>query len=80
MVLAVESSTRDREALARRSAEIRSLVGDALALPVADVVFLSAGKIPKTTSGKVRRERLRREYLDGTLPRLDRGPKSPQEG
>ena len=49
---------------------VRSRIGSALALPVADVVLVRRGRIPKTTSGKVRRAELRRRYLAGELERL----------
>ncbi|SFQ68547.1 non-ribosomal peptide synthetase [Amycolatopsis rubida] len=34
------------------------------------VVFVAKGGVPKTTSGKVRRQRCRQSYLDGELPVL----------
>ncbi len=50
--------------------EVRSRIGCALGLPLADVVLVKRGGIPKTTSGKVRRGELRQRYLDGRLERL----------
>ena len=50
--------------------EIRRRVGSAMALPLADVIFLRRGQIAKTTSGKVQRRELRRRYLAGELERL----------
>lgn len=46
---------------------VRRAVLDAVGLPVADVVILSPGRLPKTTSGKLRRHEARRQYLEGDL-------------
>ena len=48
-------------------AAIRSAVADRHGLIVADVRFLPAGAIPRTTSGKLARVACRQAYLDGTL-------------
>ena len=72
-VLVVETAERDPERLAALGHDIRSRVGRALSLPLADVVFVRRGKIPKTTSGKVRRRTLRRMYLDRELETLETG-------
>lgn len=66
-VVAVEiDATADTAALAR---EIKSRIGRALSVQLADVVFVRRGRLPKTTSGKVRRSELRRLYLTGELER-----------
>lgn len=70
-VLVVEAGERDPARLAALAHEIRSRVGHALSLPLADVAFVRRGKIPKTTSGKVQRREIRRLYLAGELERLD---------
>ncbi len=70
VVIVLEVDPRDGAALAGLADEVRSRIGRALALPVADVVFVRRGRIPKTTSGKVQRAELRRRYLDGELERL----------
>ena len=49
--------------------DIRSRVGRSLGLPLADVVLVKRGQIPKTTSGKVQRGELRRRYLENQLER-----------
>lgn len=67
-VLAVEVA--ETAALAALEREIRTRVGHAFAVPLADVVFLRRGALPKTTSGKVQRAELRRRYLAGALERL----------
>jgi len=70
VVLAVEvdeRSSADPDALAR---EIRSRIGRELELPLADLVLVRRGRIPRTTSGKVRRDELRDRYLDQDLERV----------
>ena len=69
-VVVVEVNERDPERLGRLSSEIRSSIGRTLSLPVADLVFVRRGKIPKTTSGKVQRRTLRDQYLRGEIERL----------
>ena len=46
---------------------IRSAVSDVHGLSLADVRFVPAGAIPRTTSGKVARRACRAEYLRGAL-------------
>lgn len=69
-VLVVETTERDPEKLARLGHDVRSAIGRNLSLPVADLIFVRRGRIPKTTSGKVQRRELRQLYLDGQLERL----------
>lgn len=61
----------DRKALERM---VRSVVSEEHQLRLNDIVFLPAGILPKTTSGKVERSGCRAKYLYGTLalgvPRL----------
>ncbi len=71
IVIVAEVAARGADELRRLGDAVRSRVGQTLALPVADVALVPGGKLPKTTSGKVRRERLRRDYLADRLPRLD---------
>ena len=73
VVLVVETNDRDPEKLGEMDHEIRSKIGKNLSLPVADLMFVRRGQIPKTTSGKVRRRALRAQYLDNTLQRLSYG-------
>jgi acyl-CoA synthetase (AMP-forming)/AMP-acid ligase II len=70
-VLVVETTERAPERLATMGREIRLRVARAMSLPLADLVFVKRGHIPKTTSGKVRRGHLRRSYGEGELERLD---------
>ena len=50
--------------------DIRTRVGRVLGLPLADLVFVKRGHIPKTTSGKVQRRELKQRYLEGKLERI----------
>lgn len=70
-VLVVEATARDPEIRAEMAREIRSLIGRQVGLPLADLVFVRRGRLPKTTSGKVQRQQLRAMYLAGSLDRLD---------
>lgn len=72
-VLAMETLERDPTRLGEMEREIRNRVGRDLGLVPADVVFVRRGRIPKTTSGKVRRAELRAAYLAGTLERIEGG-------
>jgi fatty-acyl-CoA synthase len=49
------------------AAAVKERVQEQLFLPVADVLFLEAGALPKTSSGKLQRRKTRAQYLDGTL-------------
>ncbi|PXX71367.1 fatty-acyl-CoA synthase [Nocardia tenerifensis] len=46
---------------------VRESVAAALGLPVHDVVTVAPGTVPRTTSGKPRRQETRRRYLEGAL-------------
>ncbi len=70
-VVVVEVGTRDPDKLRDLGHEIKSRIGRTLSLPLADLVFVRRGRIPKTTSGKVQRRALRDKYLNGELDRLD---------
>lgn len=70
-VLVVEADGGDPDALAHQERRVRVALGRELSLPLADLVFVRRGQIPKTTSGKVQRGELRRRYLAGELPRLE---------
>jgi fatty-acyl-CoA synthase len=63
IVIAAETRERPPEL----AEEVRRAVLDAVGLPVTAVVLLSPGRLPKTTSGKLRRHEARRQYLAGTL-------------
>jgi acyl-CoA synthetase (AMP-forming)/AMP-acid ligase II len=69
-ILVVEVAERDAEALARLEQDIRTRIGRALSLPLADLVFVRRGRIPRTSSGKMQRQELRQRYLDGGIERI----------
>ena len=69
-VLVVEIAPTTSEKLAELEHAVRSGIGRALGLPLADVVFVKRGQIPKTTSGKVQRAELRKRFIEGRLERL----------
>ncbi len=69
-VVVVEIADHDPGRLAEIGHEIRVRIGRAMGLPVADLLFVRRGRIPRTTSGKMQRGELRQRYLDGTLERL----------
>lgn len=70
VVVVVEVDHRERDHLEDLGREIRQRIGRTLSLPVADLVFVRRGRIPKTTSGKVQRRELRDRYLGGELEKL----------
>lgn len=47
--------------------EVKRMVQQRLAIPVAEVVCLSPGLLPKTSSGKLQRRWTRQQYLNGKL-------------
>ncbi|MDX3387404.1 fatty acyl-AMP ligase [Streptomyces niveiscabiei] len=62
----VVAELREGEA-ATVARQVRGHVQTQLSLPVADVLLLAPGELPKTSSGKVRRSRTRQQYLDGAF-------------
>ena len=48
---------------------VKTAVQQELSLPVAEVVCLGRGELPKTSSGKVQRHLTRQQYLDSTIRR-----------
>jgi acyl-CoA synthetase (AMP-forming)/AMP-acid ligase II len=69
-VVVAEVQEKDPEKLAELDREIRLQVAHNLSLQISDLVMVKRGKIPKTTSGKVRRRELRAQYLEGQLEAL----------
>ncbi len=69
-VVVVEVTERDPEKRAVLARQIRTRIGRTLSLPIADLVLVRRGKIPKTTSGKVQHRQLREQYLRGDIDRL----------
>jgi acyl-CoA synthetase (AMP-forming)/AMP-acid ligase II len=66
-VLVVEVSDPDPGRLVELGREIRVRIGREIGLPLADVLFVRRGRIPRTTSGKMQRREVRRRYLEGEL-------------
>lgn len=65
LVVAVESPSKDPATLRR---EVATAVVTEVGLTPSDVVVLPLGRLPKTSSGKLRRAETRRRYLSGALP------------
>jgi len=67
--LVVVAETRERDAVRRASlaSAVTDLVSRGLGLPPDRVELIPPGSIPKTSSGKLRREETRQLYLAGTL-------------
>ncbi|MEU4626371.1 fatty acyl-AMP ligase [Actinoplanes sp. NPDC023801] len=59
---------------------VRETVKARHGIPVADVVLIRRGTLPRTTSGKVQRRACRAGYLDGTLSRIATAAAEPGEG
>lgn len=64
VVVCVETSPEPVEDIVQR---IKDVVIREFGIPVADVVILSAGQLPKTSSGKLQRRLTRQMYQQGTL-------------
>ncbi len=65
-VLVMETGS-DRDGAALLRSEVGRSVGRALGIQLADLVLVRRGRIPRTSSGKVRRRSLREQYLRGEL-------------
>ncbi|MFI0733788.1 fatty acyl-AMP ligase [Streptomyces sp. NPDC021225] len=66
-VVVAEAAPEAAPEFDRITALIRSTIGEAHGLSVRDVVLVSPGTIPKTSSGKIQRRASRAAYLEGTL-------------
>jgi len=64
LVIVAESRAADKDALAF---QIRQHINEQFQLACADVVIVPPGSIPKTSSGKLQRQKTRERYLAGTL-------------
>lgn len=67
VIIAERASGTRRADPAPAAAAIRAAVRATHGIDIADVRFVPAGAIPRTTSGKLARRACRAEYLDGTL-------------
>ncbi|HVS16530.1 MAG TPA: AMP-binding protein [Thermoanaerobaculia bacterium] len=70
-VMVLESEAGDAETLERLRREVAGAIGRTLAIPLADLVLVRRGTIPRTSSGKLQRSALRESYLRGEVARLD---------
>jgi FkbH-like protein len=66
-VVAVERSRRASAIASEMIASVRRAVMDRLGLVLYAVVIVAPGQIPRTSSGKLRRDACRKAYLNGTL-------------
>jgi fatty-acyl-CoA synthase len=71
VVLVLEVDERDAAVRDQIKDKVAVRIGRETGLPLADVVLVRRGRIPRTTSGKIRRDELRRLYLDRDLERLE---------
>jgi acyl-CoA synthetase (AMP-forming)/AMP-acid ligase II len=67
MVVVAETRERDSTRRAALASEVTELVSRGLGLPPDRVELIPPGSIPKTSSGKLRREETKQLYLAGTL-------------
>ena len=67
LVVAAETRERDGARRAAIAARVTELVSQGLGLPPDRVELIPAGSIPKTSSGKLRREETKQLYVAGTL-------------
>jgi acyl-CoA synthetase (AMP-forming)/AMP-acid ligase II len=70
-ILVVETLERDPSRLDAIEIEIRERVSKRLGLQLAHLAFVRRGRIPRTTSGKIRRAAARELYVQGALPGVD---------
>jgi acyl-CoA synthetase (AMP-forming)/AMP-acid ligase II len=69
-VLVVEIAPNLLDRIPALEQDIRSSIGRTMGLPLADVVFVKRGRIPRTSSGKMQRSAVRDQYLSDNLERL----------
>ena len=67
VVIAFETAVADEKAVEELASEVRKVVRTATGLTIDDVVPLAAGVLPKTSSGKLKRNETRFLYEDGQL-------------
>ena len=74
LVVVAETREQDAETRGRITAQINESIADQLDLPPDVVELVPPQSIPKTSSGKLRREATRRLYLTGRLAGVSRKP------
>src|SRR5260370_3932881 len=67
LVVVAETRERDAARLGAMAAKVTELVSQGLGLPPDRVELIPPGSIPKTSSGKLRREETKQLYVGGTL-------------
>jgi acyl carrier protein len=67
LVVVAETRERDAARLQAMAARVTELISQGLGLPPDRVELIPPGSIPKTSSGKLRREETKQLYLAGTL-------------
>jgi fatty-acyl-CoA synthase len=67
--LVVVAETRHRSSLPDLECEVREAILSAVGIHLAEAVFIPAGTLPKTTSGKVQRQKTKIAYQQRTLGR-----------
>jgi fatty-acyl-CoA synthase len=67
LVVVAETRERDAKQIAALTARVTDLVSQGLGLPPDRVELIPPGSIPKTSSGKLRREETKQLYIAGTL-------------
>ncbi|MCW1924051.1 amino acid adenylation domain-containing protein [Luteolibacter arcticus] len=67
LVLAIESQRLPEKELADLAVAIRKSIADSLELPIHRIVFVRAGTLPRTTSGKLQRSAARDAFGAGKL-------------
>ncbi len=65
--LVVVAETKEKEDLAALATAIREAIRENHQMNAADIVLLPAGALPKTTSGKLQRQKARAQYIEGSL-------------
>ena len=68
--LVVVAETKHRSSLPDLECELREAIVSALGILLAQAVFIPAGTLPKTTSGKVQRQKTKTAYEQGMLGQM----------
>lgn len=72
VVLVAEVSRASQHRAKEILTEVRRRVADASDLPISDLVLVPPGSVPRTSSGKIRRQACKQAYLEGRLDVLAR--------
>lgn len=67
VVLVVEIGKTDGSDLSELDKAIRSAIGLGMSVTVSDLIFVRRGRIPRTSSGKIQRGKIKQDYLEGKL-------------